>query len=122
MTKKIILFTLLFILLISSLTVFLILFFLDPYRNETISFISILISVSLFLTSFFSIIIYFLKKIYYRWDVAIYHIFNSLRQWFLISCFFIGLIILYIIWVFNITSILLLFSILVFSELLLDNL
>lgn len=119
--KKIILLTLLLIFFISSLTIFLILFFLDPYRNETISLISIFISCTLFITSFLSIFIYFIKKVYYRWEVSIDHVFSSLRQWFLINAFIIWLVILYIIWVFWIASVALIFSILVFSELLLEN-
>ncbi len=119
--KNIILLTLLLIFFISWLTIFFILFFLDPYRNETISFITIFLSFTLFITSFLSIIIYFIKKVYYRWEVSIEHVFSSLRQWFLINCFILSLVILYIIWVFWIASVALIFSILIFSELLLEN-
>ena len=93
MKKKILLLTLLFIFFVSSITLGLILFFLDPYRDIFVSIFTISLTVLLLGTSFFSIMLYFLKKVYYRGEIFMVHIFSSMRQWFLLSAFLIWLIV-----------------------------
>lgn len=121
MTKKLLLLIVIFIFLLSSLTLFLIFNYLDPYRNELISLMTLVTSATLCITSFFTIFLYFFKKVYYRWEVFLSHIFSSMRQSFLINLFFLWLITFKIIWVFSISTFLLLFIIMWFIELMFEN-
>jgi len=121
MTKKILLLIILFIFLLSTITLYLILNYLDPYRNELVSLITITTSFVLVVTSFSTLFLYLFKKVYYRWEVFLSHIFSSLRQWFLFSIFLVWIIIFKIIWVFSVSTILLLFIMTVFIELMFEN-
>jgi hypothetical protein len=121
MTKKILLLIILFIFLLSVITLYLILNYLDPYRNELVSLITITTSFILVVTSFCTLFLYLFKKVYYRWEVFLSHIFSSLRQWFLFSIFLVWIIIFKIIWVFSISTVLLLFIMTVFIELMFEN-
>ena len=122
MKKKILLLILLLIFIISCITLVLIYNFLDPYRNILISYISIIISWFLCLSSFFTIILYILKKVYYRWEVYLAHIFTSLRQSIIFTIFLFTNIIFYFYNIFSISTILLIFLICFFLELLFQNL
>lgn len=121
MTRKLLLFIIFIIFLISSLTLGLIFNYLDPYRNELLSLITLFLTFLLFSTSFFSMLIYFIKKIYYRWEIFISHIFSTVRQSTLISIFFIGLFVFYMLGVFSITTTLLYIFIIIFVELLFQH-
>lgn len=121
MTKKILLLIILFIFLLSVITLYLILNYLDPYRNELVSLITITTSFILVVTSFCTLFLYLFKKVYYRWEVFLSHIFSSLRQWFLFSIFLVWIIIFKIIWVFSVSTVLLLFIMTVFIELMFEN-
>lgn len=121
MTKKILLLIVLFIFILSFITLYLIFNYLDPYRNELVSLITLTTSFILLITSFTTLLLYIFKKVYYRWEVFLSHIFSSLRQWFLLSLFLIWIIAFKIIWVFAISTIILLFIIAVFIELMFEN-
>lgn len=122
MKKKILLFTLLFIFFVSFITGLLILFFLDPYRDVMISLITIGITGVLFGTSFFSLALYFFKKVYYRGEVFMDHIFSSMRQAFLLTSFFIGLGVFSYMEIFHFSTIFLYIIILLFFEMIFQNL
>lgn len=121
MTKKILLLIVLFIFLLSIITLYLIFNYLDPYRNELVSLVTLTTSFVLFITSFLTLLLYILKKVYYRWEVFLSHIFSSLRQWFLFSVFLVWIVVFKIIWVFSVSTILLLFIITIFIELMFEN-
>lgn len=121
MKKKILLTILLVIFLVSSLTLFLILNYMNPYSSYTISMISIITTFLLASTSLLTILIYFFKKVHYRWEVFLWHIFSSFRQWFLLTTYIMWLIILNRMWVMTIITASLAFLILVFIELLVQN-
>lgn len=121
MRKKILLLVLLSIFIISWLNLILIFNYLDPYRNETISFLSFLTMFFLFVTSFFSIILYIIKKVYYRWEVFLSHILSSLRQAILITILIISIWVFFSLWVLSYSTILLSFFILILLELLFQN-
>lgn len=79
-----------------SLTTFiLVLNYVDPFDFQTIWLFSLLFSYVLTVSCFFTIVFYFLKKIYYRWNVFIYHVLSSFRQWFLVAIFSSSLIYFY---------------------------
>ncbi len=121
MTKKFFLLIILSVFFISSLTLFLILNYLDPYRDEVVSIFTLTFTIILFITSLFSIIFYIFKKVYYRWEVFLSHIFSSLRQAFFLAIFILWLVLFKIIWVFSFVTILLFAIILVFIEMIFQN-
>ncbi|MDD4151958.1 MAG: hypothetical protein PHR68_05055 [Candidatus Gracilibacteria bacterium] len=121
MKKKILLTILLVIFSVSSFTLFLILNYMNPYSSYTIAMISILTTFLLSVTSFLTISIYFLKKVYYRGEVFMGHIFSSFRQAFLLTVYIISIIIFNRIGVMGWTTAGLAFFILIFIELLVQN-
>lgn len=121
MKKKILLLTLLFIFFVSLITGLLILFFLDPYRDVVVSLITIGITFVLFGTSFFSLVLYFFKKVYYRGEIFMDHIFSSMRQAFLITSFFIGLGVFHFMDILHISTVFLYVIILFFLEMIFQN-
>ncbi len=97
--KKHILLLILFVLfLVSSVTVYLILHYVDILENTYLALSAIIFSYILCVSSFFTFILYFFKKIYYRGNVYIYHILSSFRQGFLISIFGASMIYLNKLW------------------------
>jgi len=121
MTKKLLLLVVLFIFFISLTTLFFIFNYLDPYRNEVVSIVTLTLSFVLCVTSFISMILYIFKKVYYRGEIFLVHIFSSLRQGFLISMFIVWIVIFKIIGVFSIATIWLFILILIFIEMIFQN-
>lgn len=121
MKKRILLLMILFIFVISLITFFLIINYLDPYRDVLVSIITIWITSVLLWTSFFSLLLYIFKKVYYRWEIFLNHVFSSIRQWFLITSFIIWSITFYSLEVFSFSIIFLYWIMLFFVEMLLKN-
>lgn len=121
MKKRILLTMLLIIFAVSSLTLFLILNYMNPYSSFTISMITIITTSLLSATSFLTLFLYFFKKVYYRWEIFLGHIFSSLRQAFLLTTLIMAIIIFYAMWVASWETIWLAFLILIFIELLVQN-
>ena len=107
--------------IISFSTLLLILNFLDPYSNTKIAIISVSISFVLTLTSFLTFIIYFFKKIYYRWEVYLYHLIASFRQSFFLWLISLWILFFIKLWILSFLTIFLLFIIFLFIELLIQN-
>jgi hypothetical protein len=111
----------LLILFITSLagagSFFSLLWYFDPYSSMKLSLLLLATSFTLMLLGILTLIIYFCKKIYYRWWVGMYHMYASLRQ----SVFFVFFILWVIVFVsYNIPivlPVLLLLGILIFFEL-----
>lgn len=122
MTKKLLLLTVLAIFFVSALTLGLILNYLDPFRNEWLSYFLMGSTFFLSVTSLGTIVLYFFKKVYYRGEVFISHIFSTLRQSALIATFFIGAFIFLHIGVLSISTFILLGLIIFFFELLFQHL
>lgn len=122
MKKRILLTMLLIIFAVSSFTLFLIVNYMNPYSSYTISMITIMTTSLLSATSFLTLFLYFFKKVYYRWEIFLGHIFSSLRQAFLLTAYIIWLIIFNRIWVISFETAFLAFLILAFVELLVQNL
>lgn len=121
MTKKLFLLIILSIFLLSSTTLFFIFHYLDPYRNEFVSVVTLGVSVLLCITSFVSILLYIFKKVHYRGEVFLSHIFSSLRQAFLVAIFFLGAVLFKIIGVFSFATLWLFILILIFIEMMFQN-
>ncbi len=93
--KRFILFLIFIIFCLSLTTFILILNYLDPYDYTYMAITFIITSFIFSLTSFFTIFLYFIKKIYFRGNVYIFHVLSSFRQSFFISLFFLSLIFFY---------------------------
>lgn len=98
MKKRFLLFIIFIIFIVSFTTLILILNYVDIYEYRNIWLWSIIFSYNLTISCLFTLIFYFLKKIYYRWNVFIYHVLSSFRQGFLVAIFTSSLIYFYNIW------------------------
>ena len=108
--------------LLSIATFFLILNYLDPYEHTLIALSVLSLSFIMGISSFASLCIYFFKKIYYRWEVYLFHVIHSFRQGFFIALFLIWVITFKIIWAPFIISTLALLMLLIFLELFIQDL
>jgi hypothetical protein len=106
----------------SLVTFVLILNYLDPYEYKLTAIISIIFTFILWISTFFTIILYFFKKVYYRGRVYLYHVLSSFRQWFFIALFGLSVIFFNILWASLILTWLLMLIILMFLELFIQNL
>ena len=120
--KRFILLIIFTIFFISSLSLFLILNYLNPFEHRFIAIVFVIITFVLSVSSFFSLFLYFFKKIYYRWEVFLSHVLSSFRQWFFISIFFIWIVFFKVVWVDLLLTWFLLFVLLLFLELFIQNL
>ncbi len=119
--KRLLLMIIFFTFVITSITTVLILNYLDPYINTILSVLFLLFSFILSISCFFTILLYIIKKIHYRWDVYIYHVLTSFRQGIFIALFFIGLVIFNKLWASMLITWFLLFAMFVFFDLFLKN-
>ena len=71
----------------SSLSVIILLFYTSPERNLPLMLTLMVVSLVLALTSWLTIVIYFLKKLYYRWAINASLIYTSLRHAFFLVIF-----------------------------------
>ncbi len=122
MKKRLLILILIIMFVISTITFVLILKYLDPYENKIMAVSFLTLSFMLSVTSFFSVVLYFVKKIYFRWEVFLSNVLISFRQAFFFASFFLGLAIFLNIWTPILRSGSLLFVMLVFIELLIKNL
>lgn len=126
MKKNILLLIAFIIFLINSLSLVLILNFVDPINSsqwtKVIALTSLVVTFILSISSLFTIILYFFKKIYYRGEVYMFHIYTSIRQGVLISFFWLWSIYLNHLNSFTSSTGWLLAVALVFIELLIQNL
>lgn len=117
-TIRLYLLTLTIICLTSVLSMILLWKYMNPENNIQVSYITIWVAFFLAVSSFLSLIIYFFKKIYYRWEIYLSTLNSCLRQWIFITWYIIGIIIFNKIWVLNYTTSLLLLVPLMFIEVL----
>lgn len=121
MKKRFLLFIIFVIFLVSLVTLILVVNYVDPYEFKNLALFSWLFSYCLTISCLFTIIFYFIKKIYYRWNVYIYHVLSSFRQWFLVAIFTSSLIYFYNIEVPLFLTWLILFIILFLLEIFVQN-
>lgn len=120
-TIKVYLLILFIIFLTSLLSMILLFYYMDPESNLNVAIVTIATASFLCLSSFFTLIIYFFKKIYYRWEMFISNLNSSLRQWILLVWYILGIITFYSIWVYNIKTAILLLVSLIFIELIFQS-
>lgn len=121
MKKRFLLFLIFIIFVISLITLILILNYVDVYEFRNIWLSSIIFSYTLTVSCLFTLIFYFLKKIYYRWNVYIYHVLSSFRQGFLVAIFTQSLIYFNNIWAPVFFTWAILFIILLLLEIFVEN-
>lgn len=121
MKKRFLLLIILFIFLFSLVTFYLILNYLDPLEYQTIGIVFIIFTFLLWLSSFFALIIYFFKKIYFRWKVYLSNVLSSFRQWFFFSLYLLWLIFFKILWASLLVTWFLFFVFILFLELFIQN-
>jgi hypothetical protein len=122
MKKQFLLLIILTTFIISSLSLFLILNYMDPYSTPKTSISFLVITFFTSLSTFLSLFIYFIKKIHYRWDVYIYHVKTSFRQATFITLFILSSIIFYIFKAPMFVTVSLLFILFLFLELFIGSL
>jgi hypothetical protein len=122
MKKRFLLFIIFIMFLFSLITFILIFNYLDPYQYKVFGIIAISFTFLLWLSSIFTIIFYFFKKIYFRGRVYVYHVLSSFRQWFLLALFLFLLILFNRIWASLLITWWLLLIIFTFLELFIQNL
>ncbi len=122
MKKNFLLLIILVIFLLSWLSFYMILNYIDPFANTKMAVFFLLIIFFSMLSSFLSIFIYFIKKIHFRWDVTIYNLTNSFRQASFITLFIIWVIIFDIFKAPMFLSTILLFILFLFLELFISSL
>lgn len=121
MKKRFLLFLIFIIFVISLITLILILNYVDVYEFRNIWLSSIIFSYTLTVSCLFTLIFYFIKKIYYRWNVYIYHVLSSFRQGFLVAIFTQSLIYFNNIWAPVFFTWAILFIILLLLEIFVEN-
>jgi len=122
MKKRFLLFVITLIFIISFLTVILILKYLDPYTSNYMPITFLSISFLLTISSFISLVLYFIKKIYFRWNIGLYSVKTSFRQGFFMSLLIFFLIVFKIFWVWILMTSFLLLVFFSFLELFIQNL
>jgi len=119
--KNFLIILLILVFIISWLIIILILNYIDPFSSNNIIIFSFLISFFLFISTFFTLILYFIKKVHYRWQVVLNHISSSFRQSSFIAFFIIGIGLFERMWIPLYFSAILLFILLLFLELFIQN-
>ncbi len=89
MKKRILLLIILFTFFVSIGTLMLTYNYVDPYEYTILALFLALFSFILGVSSFFAFVLYFIKKIYFRWKVYVQNVLTSFRQGFFISLFMI---------------------------------
>lgn len=93
MKRRFILLIILVIAFLSMMSFVSLLLYFDPYISIRLSLTLLAISFIGSLWWIMTLLLYFIKKIYYRWEVWMYHIISSMRQ-----SFFLCIWILWIVW------------------------
>lgn len=121
MKKRFLLFLIFLIFVICSTTFIVVLNYLDPFEYTKIALWSLVFSYLFWLSSLLCLILYIIKKIYFRWNITIYHVLVSFRQGFFISVFFLILVFFNYYWASIIFTSFLTFIVLFFLELFIKN-
>lgn len=120
-TIKAYLLTLFIIFLTSLLSMILLFYYMDPESNLSVAIATITTASFLSLSSLFTLVIYFFKRIYYRWEMFISNLNSSLRQWILLAWYILWVITFYSVWVYNLKTAILLLISLIFIELIFQS-
>ncbi|MDD2565822.1 MAG: hypothetical protein PHZ26_01755 [Candidatus Gracilibacteria bacterium] len=120
-TIKAYLLTLFIIFLTSLLSMILLFYYMDPESNLSVAIATITTASFLSLSSLFTLVIYFFKRIYYRGEMFISNLNSSLRQGILLAGYILGVITFYSVGVYNLKTAILLLISLIFIELIFQS-
>jgi len=96
MKRRAILIIILAITILSGMSFVSLLRYFDPYAYKTLAITLLGISFIWCVGWVITFILYFIKKIYFRWDIGIFHVLSSMRQAFLSCVMILGIV--YILW------------------------
>lgn len=126
MKKNMLIFIIFIIMLVNIITFLMIFNFWDPFKwtdeIQNLAKIAILTTITLWWSCFIGLVIYYLKKIWYKNEIYIKNIFSSLRQWFFLTIFSLALIYFNSIWMLEIKTISISIFIIILLELTFKNL
>jgi len=66
--------------LFGTASFFSVLWYVDPYTHKDYALILITISFFLMILGIVSLVLFFIKKVFFRWDIELTHIISSMRQ------------------------------------------
>ncbi len=121
MKRRVILLMILAIAVLSGMSLVSLLWYFDPYIYKVLAVVLLVISFIWCFGWVATLVLYFIKKIYFRWDVGMYHVLSSMRQAFLL-CIMIWWIV-YVIWLWipALLPIILIAALVIFFELFIQN-
>lgn len=122
MKRRVVLLIILFIAIICAMSLFSLLLYFDPYDYKILAIILLLLSFFGSAWWILTLILYFIKKIYFRWDIWMFHILSSLRQAVLTCVMIWGIVYIISLWIPAMLPIILLMTLLMFFELFIQNL
>jgi hypothetical protein len=119
--RRFILLILLTIWILCSMSLVSLLLYFDPYLHKNLALSLMTVCFLGAVSSIVSLWIYFVKKIYYRGEVGMYHIMTSLRQSFFFAFFCLGSIVVLSLGIPSVLPIVLLFLSVIFLELFIQS-
>jgi len=115
--RRFLLLMLMLIACISTISCISLLRYFDPYLNIPLGLSLLWISIFLSITSVVSVVLYFCKKIYFRWEVYIYNVMSSIRQASFISIYILSIVMFAFLWLSVVIPIIVVFFMFLFLEL-----
>lgn len=122
MKRRVILLIILIITLLSGMSLMSLLWYFDPYVYRVAAVLLWTFCFIWFIWGWVTLILYFVKKIYYRWDIGIYHVLSSMRQAFLFSLMILWIVYVIWLWIPILLPIILIIALIIFFELFIQNL
>ncbi len=119
--RRVILIIIFCIFIITSVSFGSMLFYFDPYQHKVLSLLLIGVCFTSMISTFIALIFYFFKKVYYRWDVWVYHIVTSLRQSFFLALLLMGIFMIQILGIPLLIPVMLLICSFLFLELFIQS-
>lgn len=121
MKRRVILLIILAITILSGMSLVSLLWYFDPYIYKLLAVVLLCFSFIGCLGWIVTLVLYFIKKIYFRWDVGIYHILSSMRQALLFCIMIWGIVYIISLWIPALLPIILIGALVVFFELFIQN-
>ena len=122
MKRRVILLMILAISILSGMSFVSLLWYFDPYAYKILALFLLGLSFTWFFWWIMTLLLYFIKKIYFRGDIGIYHVLSSMRQSLLVCVMIMGSVYIYGLWIPMLVPLLLIAALIVFFELFIQNL
>jgi hypothetical protein len=122
MKRRVILLIILAITILSGMSFVSLLWYFDPYAYKILAVMLLSFCFTWFFWGIITLTLYFIKKIYFRGDVGMFHVLSSMRQWLLVCAMILGTIYVLWLWIPILLPIILIIAVGVFFELFIQNL